>query len=179
MIADAIYADTVLRDKAVVAVSDFARQHDLPVKRSQISGLRQIAGNEPGLLKDFLDHQRDRAQKRFQSSGQRNETFESEIKFWEMVGLLCLGRPPRCEWSLELDAEYHITPDMRNEKLPPGAQVSAEQRAIRQRRDEHRKSFLESWRRRVYPIFFQHFCAEYLFRLTTQAKGGPSDDSDD
>jgi hypothetical protein len=158
-------------------VRDFCREHGFPVERSQMAGLRQIAGNEPGLLKEFLDHQRDRAQRRFQSSGQRNEKFAAEIKLWDLVGQLCAGRPPRCEWSLEQDASAAVPAELRTEKLPPGAKLSREEQGARRQRDAARDKFLAEWRLRAYPLFFQHFCAEYLYRKATHSGEEGSNDS--
>jgi hypothetical protein len=178
MSADAAYADLELRDRAVEALRDFASRHQLPVERTQIAGLRQIAGNEPGLLKDFLDRQRERAQKRFQSSGERDMRARDEVAFWEMVGHLCTGKPPRCPWSLDQDAEADVPAELRGEKLPAGAKLSPEERTARQKRDDQRRAFLDAWRRRVYPVFFQHFCAEYLYRKAMRPGEGDDHDGD-
>jgi hypothetical protein len=160
-----VLADTVLRERASAAVDGLVQAHGYPVERAQVAGLRQVAANEPRLLKGFADKQKERADKRYQET--RRQDFEHESRFWELVADLCAGSQPRHPWSLAQEAEAALPPELRDVRAPAGGkQSAAEQAALRTRRDE-RQQRLQAWFAWAYPAFFQHFCAHYLYRMST------------
>lgn len=159
-----ILADTVLQDEAVRALEYFASQHSCVVRRSQISGLRQIAANEPDKLLGFADTQRERAQKRLERAS--NPKREAEVAFWDLVKQLC-GADTRGNsegWSLKQLAETLAPPDCRVGKKPHGSAPAVEHAAHREA-----KGRAEEWKRRRTvedtPVYFQHFCAHYLYLI--------------
>jgi hypothetical protein len=147
----------------------FFRQHGCPVQRAQVSGLRQIAGNEPKLLKPFADKQKERAQKRHQET--QRDSFDSEARFWDLVGGLSSGTAPRFPWSLEQMIAQALPEELREPKLPPGAKLSAADQKERAQKKAARDLWLNRLRLSLYPAFFQHFCAEYLYRLARTGEG--------
>jgi hypothetical protein len=166
-----IAIDTELRERALEAVRTFLAGHGTPVSRSQIKGLLQVAANEPTLLDRYAGKQKERAQKRELSVREdRRDAFRNEAQFWELIQLLCQGRPPKAAWSLEqmraglLPAEYVLA------ALPPGARLSPEEQSARGRKKTLREEWERRWNRDYYPGFFRHFCAEYLLHLPHDSK---------
>jgi hypothetical protein len=163
-----VLADTVLLNEAVRAAERFVREYgtDRGVKRTQVTGLRQIAANEPGRVGEFAKSQLERAQKRNAS--------ESEQRFWLVVSELCDGKD---RWSLEGCIEQLISA---RPKLPKvSGKITLEQQ--RERADLKRQIDQQQveWDReakrlrvKLYASFFQHFCLHYIY-LETQPRETP------
>jgi hypothetical protein len=130
-----VLGDTTLYDAAVRAAVEIIADKGHPVTRAQIAGLRQIAANEPKELITFAEHQRTRAAKRHN---------DSEAAFWERVKILCGEKAPKNGWCLG---------QLRNSEIP----AELDQQARKKQREE--------WDREYFPVFFQHFCAEYLHKM--------------
>lgn len=156
MAAFDLLSDTSFAEEAAKAVDAFVHEHEYPVARAQIHGLRQIAINQPTQITVFADHQKDRAEKRNASA---------QVEFWKLVHLLCNGRPPRASWSLEQAAENVMPAELRLETAAHGTKLSKEEQQERAATKQRQKQWLESWRSEHYPEFFQRFCAHYLYRL--------------
>jgi hypothetical protein len=166
-----VLADTVLRDEAAQALGEFAREHGCPVGRSQVEGLRQVAANQPGELRPFADHQREKAARRQQGVNPNSEKYARlgrEVAFWDLVVRLCgsTSTPPG-RWSLQRLAEEMAPVDCRAGQRPHGSAPPEEHRAYREARQR-----AEAWRKARlaadYPAFFQRFCAHYLYLLGKQ-----------
>jgi hypothetical protein len=157
-----IAADTVFRDEAVGALERFAGEHGCPVRRTQIEGLRQVAFNQPGGVRDFADHQRKKAERR---------QFGDEIAFWDLIVRVCGSvNSPASQWSLHRFADEQMPADCRVGKKPHPSAPPDQHRAHREAKQRS-----DSWyRKRVaedYPAFFQRFCAHYLYLLSKQEPG--------
>jgi len=162
-----ILADTELRDRAVGSVDQFAQERGCPVSRAQVAGLRQIAAQEPGMLPSFANKQKMRSDKRYADSGKKNERFVHESRFWELVAQLCNGTQPRQPWSLTQARDAALPAELRQQKQAPGAHLSKEEQAALKQQKDDRDRWLKRWEAEHYPLFFQHFCAHYLYRLAT------------
>lgn len=162
-----VLSDTELRDRALEAVDHFAREHGCPVSRAQVAGLRQIAAQEPRQLPPFASKQKQRAEKRYADSGRKNERFAHESRFWELVTSVCEGTPPRHAWSLKQTRDAALPARLREEKQAPGARLSKDEQAARKKAKDDREDWLQCWETDHYALFFQHFCAHYLYRMAT------------
>jgi hypothetical protein len=172
-----VLADTVLREAAHAAIDAFAAEHGCPVKRVQIEGLRQIARNEPGAVKTFAENQRKKAEKRRElASGAKKDRYDGEIAFWDLVVRLCVGASSApAAWSLARLAEELARPDQRIGKKPHGGAPAAEHLAYQEAKKRAGAWQTERMAEDV-PIFFQRFCAQYLYTMSLQA---PDDRRDD
>uniref|UniRef100_A0A7C2C4U7 Uncharacterized protein n=1 Tax=Thermus islandicus TaxID=540988 RepID=A0A7C2C4U7_9DEIN len=153
-----IAADTELGQRAQEAVKQYLRQHgeewyrcsdDWPIARSQISGLRQIALNEPRQVAAFAEHQRQKAEAKHKTTKkeERQAELEAEIAFWELIKQLCDGKPPKVPWSLTQARDKALPAELQEERQPPGAKLTKEQQEARKQKQAQR----ESWLRRIIP----------------------------
>jgi len=163
-------SDTVYRDKANEIVGQFVSEYGAPITRSQIYGLRQIACQQPHLLKSFADHQRERAEKKLETAGKSSrQNLEAEVAFWKLIADLC--EPGRLPWSIATEAEAQMPPELREENIPARADCkSNEERSRRRQLVAQRKQFLERWTAEHVPAFFQRFCTHYLYELAKEEK---------
>ena len=87
-----LLSDTTYHQKAIGYLDQLlCHVERFPVKRSQIYGLRQIARQQPGILKEFAQHQGKRALRK-QSKASNLQTLknlQAEIDFWILVFDLC------------------------------------------------------------------------------------------
>ena len=87
-----LLSDTTYRQKAIRYLNQLlCHVERFPVKKSQIYGLRQIARQQPGVLKVFAQHQGERALRK-QSKASNLQTLknlQAEIDFWILVFDLC------------------------------------------------------------------------------------------
>jgi hypothetical protein len=160
-----IVADTELRERAIAAAADFVRHHGYPVARSQIAGLLQIAGNEPGRLSDFCGKQRERALRRKETTtrAERQAHYQAEADFWSLVQQLAAGVGAKVPWSLRKLRDSAARPaDCTVTPLEAGAKLTREQQAARKETERRARHWEQEWDRDHYPIFVRHFCAEYL-----------------
>lgn len=151
MIDAAIQIDTDLGDQAIHHARKFVTENveehlpnekAWPVKRSQIYGLQQIVACEPLNLTDFAKSQRDKAEKRDPNG--------AACKFWKLIDSLCSGsRNPT--WSLKKARDDALT-DL-------DAFSKREQDRLRR-----------NWVRDFWPLFFQRFCAEYLYLMASRTQ---------
>jgi len=178
-----IAADTDFGERAILEVEQYVKKHaapqysgpeEWPIARSQISGLRQIAMREPEQLKDFAEHQRQKVAARLEATTkeERKQELLGEIAFWELIKNLCDGKPPKTHWSLAQAREQALPPELQEEKLPAGAQLTKEQQQARKEKQERRKQWLRQWNRDYYAAFFQRFCAHYLYLMARRTQEG-------
>lgn len=164
-----VLSDTTYSTRAAEAVDTLVKTCGCPVRRSQVAGLRQIANNQPGSVKEFAEKQRQRARKRMENASQNVQLkIQNEIEFWKCVANLCDGRPPNAAWSLQHEAEAALSNHFNVEPLPAGTNLTREQQAERAATKKRQQNWLSEWRNEHYPVFFQHFCVHYLYRLYKQ-----------
>lgn len=169
-----VLADTVLREHAISAVERYFEEftdakRPVPVKRSQIEGLRQIAANQPGRLEDFAKKQREKAHKRFHTN---------EAEFWNLV-LRLIGRAGAGmqAWSIPdaMELPGHL-------QVPSKPQSGASMIELQANNEAKKK--LNAWREErmaeLAPVFFQRFCAHYLYKMALREsqRGGRKHDDD-
>jgi hypothetical protein len=164
--------DTDLRERAARAVEEFVGANGIPVSRAQLTGLMQVAANEPGLLSRFAGNQKERAQRRAtpMKEGDRKAQLLAEAAFWDLVKLLCEGKGARCPWSLVQAREAALPESRRLEKLPPGTALSAGEREKRDRKKKELEEWERAWDLGHYTGFFRHFCAHYLYRMPPEKR---------
>ncbi len=151
-----IVSDTTFVERVAETLDPFVQANGCPVGRSQLSGLRQIAFNQPNRVKDFAHHQQQRAERKMLSTSRTaQERFQHEIEFWKLIADLCEGRQPRVGWSLLQEADASLPQKLKTESTGPEAKSAKEER----------KRWLAAWQRQHYPAFFQRFCAHYLYCL--------------
>ncbi len=177
-----IAADTELGQRAIEAVDRYIRDNasgpfqkaeDWPISRAQIAGLRQIAVNEPAMVGEFANHQRTKVQAKLDTTTneKRRQELEAEIAFWELVRELCDGKPPKFSWSLTQARDQALPAELREEKQPPGTQMTKEQQAARKNKRERRERWQRQWDLDHYPAFFQRFCIHYLYEMSKRTQG--------
>ena len=143
--------------KAVVEVCDH-----IPVKVTQIHGLRQIARQQPGQVFRFARHQRKRA---------KNKSNTAESDFWSLVDYLCSGPTstngwPSQGWSLHEEACKTLPEELRH--LPNHQDMKTNE--DRQRWDQmvnKQTRLIKAWKEVGIPAFFERFCAQCLYQLAT------------
>ncbi len=177
-----IAVDTDLSQRAIEAVQQYVRQRaeesyrspdDWPIRRSQISGLCQITMKEPRRVGEFAERQRKKAAAKLETitKEERRAELEAEIAFWEQVKGLCDGRPPRFTWSLAQARDQALPAELQEEKQPPGARLTKEQKEARKQKREKRERWQRQWESDHYAVFFQRFCAHYLYEMSKRTKG--------
>jgi hypothetical protein len=170
-----VLSDTEFRARAIEFLDAFADQHApnrCPVKRAQITGLRQIAFNEPAKVKEFAEHQRTRAAARLETINPKKEEqrqrWKAQVDFWQFIERLCDGRPPRQSWSLAQEMEKHRPEEYKLAPLPAGAKLSREEQDSRNIAKHREREWSARWMADCYPAFFQRFCAHYLYLMSQQ-----------
>jgi len=165
-------SDTVYRDKANELVDGFVRDYGVPVTRSQIHGLRQIAVQQSHLIKSFADHQRQCVEKKLETAGQSSQSkLEAEVTFWKLIADLC--KPGELTWSPAAEAEAQIPRELRAENILARADCkSNEDRSRRKKLMAQRKEWLQHWNAEHPPAFFQRFCTHYLYELGKREQSG-------
>lgn len=170
-----VEADTELGQRAIEAVDKYIRDHvssalrgekDWPISRAQIAGLWQIAMNEPTKVAEFAEHQRAKVQAKLQQGDKKpgGSGLEAKIAFWELVRNLCESKPPL--WSLAQAREQALPAELRDDKQPPGTNLTKEQQAQRSEKRERRERWQRQWDLDHYPAFFQRFCIHYLYEIS-------------
>ena len=172
-----VVIDTDLRERAISAVEKYIADYqpyrdprDPVVSRSQVTGLMQIALNEPGKLGQFAGKQKQRAEDRAEGRGEGDQKKKllDQAAFWELVRTLCEGLGARCLWSLLQAKKAAIPLALILEKLPPGTALSSEDRAKRERKKGELEAWEREWDHDYVPGFFRHFCADYMHKMPHQ-----------
>lgn len=145
-----VLADEDYQSLAVELVDKFVKQHGCPVLRTQISGLRQIASNEPENLGRFAAKQKERAEKRER---------QNDAEFWKLVLQL--------SGELEKKCENSVPQDLKAETYAPGAALSKDQQENRKRKRDSVDRWKQSWRSDHFAVFFLRFCAHYRYRAAS------------
>ena len=158
-------SDTVYRDQACKQLNALLREpQEFPVRRTQIYGLRQIARQQPLQVKNFAEHQRERAERKHEGASERAKpSLESEIQFWKLVESLC---DSPSGWSVREEGTKHTPPELREENIPPRrpGMTDAERRERNQLRQRLRE-WNDRWAMTHIPAFFERFCTHALYRL--------------
>ena len=152
-----LLSDTTYRQQAKAQLDELLGNGTFPVKRTQIYGLRQIARQQPRRVKDFANHQRERAQRAIPA-------LAAEIEFWTLVANLCSKSTP--DWSVNKEGHSHLPEELRDENIPqhrPGM-THKEQRDRKERMDQQQER-LAQWEKEHIPAFFERFCTHALYRL--------------
>lgn len=162
-------SDVTYRDRAREAVERFLADHpiedkrDVPVKRTQIYGLRQIAIQQPLEVASFAKHQRERAEKKEETASQNAKPkLQAEIEFWKLVAGLCEGQDS--EWSVEAEGRKHLPAELQDANIPNKQKgMSHEERSRRKQLTSEQGARLDQWKREHIPEFFRRFCTHYLY----------------
>ena len=162
-----LLSDTTYPQQAVKQLHQLLSNNDkFPVKPTQIYGLRQIAKQQPGRVRTFAEHQRDRA---------RNE---NENEFWSLVLDLCRNDSP-C-WSVPEEGHHYLPEELRDHNLRevPGAtpQETQQNQRHNNRLKRERAQWLEQWENEHIPAFFERFCTHCLYRIAKLEMGQPADE---
>jgi len=166
-------SDTVYRDKAIEILAEFVAEyaeHGTPVDRSQIHGLRQIAIQQPGVIKKFADHQRERVEKKLETAGPKSRPkLETQAAFWKLIADLC--EPKKLPWSPAKQAESQMPAELQEQNIPAKADCKTnDDRSRRKQLKAQQKQWLEQWNTEHVPAFFQRFCTHYLYQLGKREK---------
>lgn len=164
-----ILLDTDLADIAVQQASTFLEtlpnqfdnEKDWPISRTQLSGLRLIAANEPHRLAAFAGKQREKVKGNEQKA-------ENARRFWQLVENLCNRNSP--EWSLEKHIGDQMPDELQEQRVEPGTRLTKEEQAERKRQKTMRDTWLDEHRRHIYPRFFGRFCAHLLCELANRTR---------
>ncbi len=126
-----------------------------PVERTQIYGLRQIARQQPGKVKEFANHQRERA---------RLKEKQAEVEFWTLVADLCSDSTS--DWSVLKEGHSHLPEELREENIPTKQECKTnEDRGRRNKLRRQQREWLAQWENEHIPAFFERFCTHASFRL--------------
>lgn len=163
-----LLSDTVYREQACKQLDGLLDDcGEFPVQKAQIYGLRQIAWQQPGKVKGFADHQRERARRKQENvSGMAKPSLQAEIDFWTLVGNLC---DSTSDWSVRKEGFVHAPTELREENIP--AKLKGMTTAERSRRNElrkHQRVWLDEWAAIHIPAFFERFCTHALYRRELQ-----------
>lgn len=158
-----LLSDTVYPRQAVKQLHQLLDGADkFPVKAAQIYGLRQIARQEPGKVRVFTVHQRERAERKSETASKNAQhRLEFEIQFWTLVDNLCNGIDSG--WSLIQERDSHIPEDLQNRP----DMSRRERRKLGECRDE----WSEEWDSEHIPAFFERFCTHCLFCIAKAEMG--------
>ena len=131
-----------------------------PVKRTQIYGLRQIARQQPGKVKEFANHQRERARRKEENASERSKPdLQAEIEFWTLVADLCSDSTS--DWSVLKEGHSHLPEELREENIPPRREGRRQHQELKNRQ----KEWFAQWGNEHIPAFFERFCTYALYRL--------------
>ena len=165
-----LLSDTVYALHARRILDQFlGNREGLPVQKSQIYGLRQIARQEPARVHDFAIHKRERAERKQERASERDKPrLQAEIDFWSLVDQLCGSTADL--WSVRGTGLEYAPPDLREANIP--ARSECRTNADRTRRSHLRrrqKEWLDGWNAQHIPAFFERFCTHALYRLEVPA----------
>ena len=158
-----LLSDTVYREQACGQLDRFLRKWgELPVQKTQIYGLRQIARQQPRQTGKFAGHQRERAERKLEMKND-DHRLEAEIEFWKLVAALC--GDSTTGWSVTAEGMSCLPDELREEAVPsrrPG--MSPQERRRRKELKQGRSNWLGLWTDAHVPAFFERFCTHALYR---------------
>ena len=159
-----LLSDTVYSEQAVRKLHQLLRNADeFPVETSQIHGLRQIARQQPARVSEFAEHQKERAERKYEIASETTKLkLESEINFWTLVANLC---DSTSDWSVRNEGHTHLPEEIRDENIPtkrPG--MTHEEQTHRNALRKHQRDWLNQWTNEHIPLFFERFCTQCLYR---------------
>lgn len=116
-----VLSDTVYREQACEKLDDLLDdRRKFPVEKAQLYGLRQISRQQPGKVKEFAGHQRERAERKLETISERavgpRNKLREEIEFWMLVDHLC---DSTSSWSVRGAGLEHAPTELREENIPP------------------------------------------------------------
>ena len=151
-----ILSDTVYRDQATRNLDRmFKEWQRIPVARTQLYGLREIARNQPSEVAKYARHQRHRAEA-------KGPMHQDETDFWRLVHDIC--ERPAPDWSVAGEGRAHLPSELQDESLPVQRKgMSHEERRCRNRLKVEQRNWLHKWKMAHVPAFFQRFCAHALY----------------
>ena len=158
-----LLSDTTYRQQAVKQLSQLlGNASEFPVDSTQIYGLRQIARQQPDKVADFAKHQKERAERKYETASvNAQQKLKSEIEFWTLVADLCNNRTTN--WSVIRERDSHIPADLQNRS----DMSRRERRELGERRDK----WGEQWDNEHIPAFFERFCTHCLFCIAKAEMG--------
>ncbi len=160
-------SDTVYRDQARKRLDDLVGDGKVPVERAQIYGLRHIARQQPGNVREFAQHQRERAERKQENVSESvRPSLQAEIDFWSLVDDLCGSRT---KWSVRREGLAHAPQNIREENIPTKSQCNTDaDRTLRNQLKKRQRAWLHRWTCDHVPAFFERFCTDALYRRETQ-----------
>ncbi len=165
LLSDTIYCEQAVKqlDQLLELLGDSNR---FPVDRAQIYGLRQIARQQPGKVKDFANYQRERAQRKQEDASENGKAkFQPKIEFWTLVSCLC--KDSNSNWSVQDEGRAHLPVELRNIPAKQKGMTHEEQSLGNELRKSQRE-WLEQWNNEHIPAFFERFCTHALYRMGMQ-----------
>lgn len=160
-------ADGVLREQAVAAVESL-RKNGFPKPkdfgRTQMKNLQHIARVEPLQVSKYAKHQHEKLPR--DNDGYVRSSHQDIATVWQSVMDCYRGGSKREAWSLDQEGRKYWEQVWQtlDTSVPQGASV--EDRQQRNLLKADRKQFQETWLADTVPIFFDHFCIEYVFQIT-------------
>ena len=153
-------SDTVYRKQACEQLDGLlGKSERFPVERSQIYGLRQVARQQPGKVKEFAQHQSRRAERRHRPG------LQEEVGFWSLVDHLC---DSSSDWSVRSEGLAHAPSDIREENIPKKNECKTDaDRRHRNRLRMRQRDWLDRWTGEHVPAFFERFCTHALYLRET------------
>ena len=151
-----LLSDTVYRDQARQQLDALLGElRTFPVKKTQLYGLRQIARQQPEQVKNFAEHQRERAERK---------NLQEEIGFWQLVEKLC---DSATGWSVREEGLRHAPRELHEENIPvkkhPG--ITHAERSARNQLKKRQRKWCDEWSKTHVPAFFERFCTHAVYRL--------------
>lgn len=162
-----LLSDTTYCEQAVQQLDRLLGDlNQFPVKRAQIYGLRQIAHQEPREVQGFVNHQRERAERKQENASENvKPKFQPEIDFWTLVSNLCSNSTSN--WSVQEEGRAHLPEDLKN--IPARRQgMTHEEQRHRNELNRRQREWLDQWTNEHIPAFFERFCTHALYRLGKQ-----------
>ena len=140
-------ADTILHEKAVAFADRCFDECRGEVSPTQISGLRQVATQEPLRVAEFAKQQARRYE------GQRKDP--AQVAFWKGV-LRALGEEGNEDWSIKKFVEELARQEFALQGIDPSK--------------KELRAAADDWRRLTIPPFIRSFCVHYLYRKELHAR---------
>ncbi len=162
-----VLSDTVYREQANMYLDQLIGKTidgKLPVKKTQIYGLREIARKQPHRVIGYAKHQRDRAETQIENCSRHvRPKLQNESDFWKMVESLCISLT---SWSVRSEGIQHLPSEICESSIPQNITgMTQADRAKRKQLKQRQKEFLDRWTEQHVPAFFERFCTHALYRL--------------
>lgn len=184
-----LLSDTTYRDEAVKQLDKLLQNSKkIPVKPTQIYGLRQVARQQPQEIARFAKRQCRRVERRYEDENERREPrgdvlqeLEAVMDFWALVTNLCSNSASG--WSVVQEGHRYLPEELREENLPDKSKGATPQETLekqtRYNQFKNRQTeWLDRWKNEHIPAFFERFCTHCLYCIAQAEMRQGSDESD-